>query len=244
MRASVLRVLVLVATFGVGGAAWAWPIDVSVSVPAGDVHFERPAAIDWAESADPSIATIEVMPSGEVLVTGKAAGQTLALLYAEGKMGVWRITVTQPGERPSLVPGSSPELDAAKKACPALALGEKGAEDALTTPIPDERCRKALLSLFQTDAFNSHELSLTFELPALRGQLAELTQALAPIAPEVKVSYVGAGLVLEGKVTQAQHRKILWEAFRHSVGRVPLEDQLVVEKPAGKDGATPAARSP
>jgi Flp pilus assembly secretin CpaC len=212
-------------------------VDVAVSVAAGDVHFERPSAIDWAESADPSIATIEVLRSGEVLVSGKAPGQTVALLYAEGKMGVWRLTVTKPGEAVAAVPG--PSIDAAKEVCKGLTLGEKGSEGALTVTVPDDACRKALLAVLQTDAFNSHELTLTFEVPALQAQLQAFTQAIAPFAPDVKASYVGAGLVLEGKVTKAQHRKILWAAFRNSVGRVPLEDKLEVEKPKVADGGTP-----
>jgi Flp pilus assembly secretin CpaC len=228
--------VVLFAALVAGGAAWAWPVDVAVSVKNGDVHFERPSAIAWAESADPSIATIEVLRSGEVLVSGKSPGQTVALLYAEGKMGVWRLTVTQEG---TVAKASAVPLDAAKKACPGLKLGEKGTEEALTVTLPDERCRAALLEVLKTDAFTSHELSLTFTVPALQGQLTALTRAIAPIAPGVKASYVGAGLVLEGKVTEAQHRKILWEAFRQSVGRVPLEDRLEVEKPAASDAGTP-----
>lgn len=239
MRTSRLSWVLLLAALLGGPSALAWPVDVAVTVAAGDVHFERPTAIDWAESADPSIATIEVLRSGEVLVTGKAPGQTVALLYAEGKMGVWRLTVTKPGESAVAVQTPAPSVDVAKKVCGALKLGEKGTEEALSVTVTDDACRKALLTVLQTDAFNSHELSLTFELPALQGQLKDITSAIAPFAPEVKASYVGAGLVLEGKVSQAQHRKILWAAFRNSVGRVPLEDKLEVEKPKAADGGSP-----
>lgn len=236
MRAFVSRAVVLLAAL-VAGGAWAWPVDVAVTVKSGDVHFERPAAIAWAESADPAIATIEVLRSGEVLVSGKSPGQTVALLYAEGKMGVWRLTVTEAGEvKKAAVP---PPLDAARKACPTLRLGERGTEEALSVTLPDEKCREALLEVLKTDAFTSHELSLTFTVPALQGQLQAITEAIAPFAPQVKASYVGAGLVLEGKVTRAEHRKVLWEAFRQSVGRVPLEDRMEVEKPAASDAGTP-----
>ena len=46
-----------------GAAAHAWPVDVAITVPAGDIHFERPAAIDWAEIEDPKVATLEVLHS-------------------------------------------------------------------------------------------------------------------------------------------------------------------------------------
>jgi hypothetical protein len=237
VRAFASRAVVLLAALFAGGA-WAWPVDVAVTVKNGDVHFEHPAAIAWAESEDPSIATVEVLRSGEVLVSGKSPGQTVALLYAEGKMGVWRVTVTDEGAAKK-APVPPPDLDAAKKACPTLKLGEKVTEEALSATLPDERCREALLQVLKGDAFNSHELSLTFTVPALQGQLGAITKAIAPFAPQVKASYVGAGLVLEGKVSQAQHRKVLWEAFRQSVGRVPLEDRMEVEKPAASDAGTP-----
>jgi Flp pilus assembly secretin CpaC len=235
VRTSVARAVVLLAAL-VASGAWAWPVDVAVTVKNKDVHFEHPAAIAWAESADPSIATIEVLRSGEVLVSGRSPGQTVALLYAEGKMGVWRLTVTEAGE---VRKAAAHPMDAAKKACPTLKLGEKGTEEALSATLPDEKCREALLEVLKTDAFNSHELSLTFTVPALQGQLGAITKAIAPFAPQVKASYVGAGLVLEGKVSEAQHRKVLWEAFRQSVGRVPLEDRMEVEKPATSDAGTP-----
>ena len=220
-------------------AAHAYPIDVAISVTAGDVHFERPTAIEWAEIADPKIATVERLETGELLFTGKSVGHTLALLYAEGKAAVWWIEVVPKGavwQRPAAAPEP---LARARKACPTLTLGEAGSEGALTTSIPSEACRSALLSLFQTPAFTARELSLDFSLEALQAQLAGLQAAIAKVASGVDAHYLGAGLVLKGEVTPEQHRKILWTVFRHSVGRMALDDELQVDTADGGTGDTP-----
>lgn len=227
---SALRALFIAASL-LGSAAWAWPVDLSVAVKADDVHFEKPTAIAWAESADPEVAEVEVLPSGEVLITGKKPGETLALLYAEGRMGVWRVVV-QPKDAAGAAKDSDPvsaRLEPVKAACPSL---EQSSSDALSVGVTTDACRKALLALFQTDAFTSPQVSLTFALEPLQAQLREISQAISPIAQDVQTAYVGAGLRLKGKVTEAQHRKILWAIFRHAIGRVALEDKLEVEKPS------------
>lgn len=200
----------------------AWPADVYVDLQSGKEEFRKLTAIAWAEVEDPEIAQAEVLPSGELLLTGRAPGRTLVLLYAEGKFAVWRVRVGKEGERAVVVSGDV-ELEAAKKACRKLEV----AKEALAVVVPDEACRKALVALFQTDRFSARDLELTFELPALQGQLAEIQKGLGA----AKVSYRGAGLVLEGRFSPEEHRKVLWELFRRSAGRVPLDDRSEVSVP-------------
>ena len=148
------------------------------------------------------------------------------LLYAEGKMGVWRLSVTAPGAKapPEAAPGL---LAAARQACPGLQVNE-GAERSLAVTVKDTACRKALLSLFQTDAWVARELDITFELPMLQEQLAEMTSALKDLGLEAR--YSGAGVVLQGEATPEGHRRALWALFRQSVGSVPLEDRVKIER--------------
>ena len=47
----------------------------------------------------------------------------------------------------------------------------------------------------------------------------------------LEARYSGAGLVLQGKATPEDHRRALWELFRQSVGRVPLEDRVQLDVP-------------
>ena len=85
------------------------------------------------------------------------------LLYAEGKIGVWRLVVTAPGAQPT--PESAPEqLAAARKACPGLQVNE-GAERSLVVTVKDSALSQGAAALFQTDAWLARELEVTFELP-------------------------------------------------------------------------------
>jgi hypothetical protein len=214
--------------------ALAWPVDVILPLESGAERFHKLTAVDWVDVEDPSVATVEVLPgSNELLLTGKRPGRTLLLLYAEGKFAVWRLVVTSPGGRFAPEAGSEP-LAAARKACPGLQVNG-GAERTLVVAVKDTACRKALLALFQTDAWLGRELELTFELPVLQEQLAAVTHGLKELGLEAR--YSGAGILLEGTATPEAHRRALWELFHQSVGRVPLEDRVKVEASA----ATPDA---
>lgn len=226
---AVLGAVLLAPLLLLPGSALAWPVDLVFPLEAGAERFHKLSAVEWVEVEDPTVATAEVLPgSSELLVTGLRPGRTLLLLYAEGKFGVWRISVSAKGSR--LAPDTATEqLAAAKKACPGLQVTE-GAERSLVTLVKDSGCRKALFALFQTDAWLARELDLTFELPVLQEQLSLLNAGLKELGLEAR--YSGAGLVLQGKATPQEHRRALWELFRQSVGRVALEDRVELDVPA------------
>ncbi|HYO71005.1 MAG TPA: pilus assembly protein N-terminal domain-containing protein [Archangium sp.] len=217
----------------------AWPVDLVMPLEPGKERFHKLSVVDFVEVEDPSIATAEVLEgSNELLLTGLKPGRTLLLLYAEGKLAVWRLVVGEPGRPPATEP-SEPLLAAARKACPGLQVTD-GAGRGLTAEVKDGRCREALRALLKTDAYLARELELTFELPLLQEQLTALTPALK--GQGLTASYRGAGLVLEGTTTPEGHRRALWELFRQSVGRVPLEDRVTVKRPAPPDAGTPDPR--
>jgi hypothetical protein len=199
-----------------------WPADMVHDVETGREKFVKLPAIEWAEVEDPAIATAEVMESGELLLTGLKPGRTLVLLYAEGHFGVWRVRVG--GAKSEATPALT---EAAKKACPELKL-TPGDDTKLTASVPNDACWKALYALFATDTFVSRELDLTFDAKVLQSQLKALQ---AVLKKGIASKYVGAGLVLEGEVTPAEHRATLWQLFKKSVGRVALDDRLEVKTP-------------
>ncbi|MFP2929749.1 pilus assembly protein N-terminal domain-containing protein [Pyxidicoccus sp. 3LG] len=204
--------------------AGAWPVDLSVPLEPGKERFHKLFAVDWVEVEDPAVATAEVLPeTNELLLTGHSTGRTHLLLYAEGRFAVWRLTVGTPP--PEDIPA---RLAAARKACPDLKTTE-GAERSLTATVKDAPCRAALMELLRTDAYVARELEVTFDVPALQEQLASVGAALQPLGLEAR--YSGAGVVLSGSATPEVHRRALWELFRRSVGRVPLEDRVEVKKP-------------
>jgi hypothetical protein len=218
-------------------AAFAWPVDVYLDLRPGEERFRRLSAVEWLEVEDPGVVTAEVMESGELFFTAKAPGRTLILLYAEGKMAVWRVRVA------SVPPAPKPDaLEAAvapvKKLCPGLKVDLSGEAPALSTLVPDERCRLALLELFKQDGFAAKDLSLTFELAALQSQLVSIHAGIAASTRQkVQARYLGAGLVLEGQLTAREHRKVLWEIFKRTVGRPAVNDRIELTD-TGSDAGT------
>jgi hypothetical protein len=210
-------------------ALLAWPADMVHDVEPGREKLVKLAAVEWVEVEDPGIVTAEIMESGELLLTAGKPGRTLVLLYAEGKFAVWRVRV-----------GGKPEVGstgAAKKACPDLKL-TPGEDTKLTVTVQDDKCWKALYELFKSDSFVARELDVTFDPKVLQTQLKSIQEGLKK---GLSSRYVGAGLVLEGDVTPAEHRKVLWELFKRSVGRVALDDKLEVKDDA-VDAGKPAGR--
>ena len=195
-------------------AVLAWPVDVVVDLEVGSEKFHRLSGAEWMEVEDPAVAGAELLESGELLLTGKAPGRTLLLLYGQGRVAAWRLRVG--GAKAKI--GGDAELAAVKKTCPGVAT-----TDGLAATVKDEPCRRALLTLFQTDAYLARELELTFELAALQSQLT----ALKP-PKGVTARYIGAGLELKGEATREEHRKLLWNVFKSSAGRVALDDRIEI----------------
>lgn len=207
-------------------AAHAWPVDHAIELAPGAERFEKLAAVDWVDVEHEQILSAEVLPSGELLLTGKSEGRTHLLLYVQGKFAVWRVDV---GRVPA--PDASSSIDAAAKACgtkaePMKAAASSGA--ALSVPVRSDECRRALLGVFDK-AFLARNVEIVYDLPVLQAQLSDLQQAFKAAGLErLSARYKGAGLVLEGKTTTAERKRALWIVFRRSVGRVPLDDQTEV----------------
>lgn len=214
--------------------AFAWPVDWIHDVEAGKEKFIKLPKVDWFEVDDPKVLSVEwVAESNELLLVGLKPGRATVLLGADGRVAAWRVRV-----------GSPPVTDeaalvAAKKACPDLKVTPL--EDVkLTVTVGTEGCRKALTTLFQTDAFEARHLDLTFEGTVLQSQLKSVQEGLQVATKgKVKARYVGAGLVLEGPVTIAEHRKLLWETLRRTLGRFALDDQTEKPEPAPADAGAP-----
>jgi hypothetical protein len=215
-------------------SAQAWPVDLYLDLEAGAEKVHRLPGLSWVESEDEKIAEVEVLPTGdELLILGKAPGRTLVLIYAEGRIAVWRIRVAAKGEVAKPEDGAAAWVDA-KKACPDLKLDPEQ-DPSVTVTVKDERCREALRGYFQTDAMLAKQTALVFELPALQAQLTAMNAGLATqVKGKVEARYLGAGLQLKGKLSADEQRKALWEVFRRAVGRVALDDRIesLNEKPA------------
>jgi hypothetical protein len=212
--------------------AFAWPVDWAHDVEAGGAKFLKLPALDWFEVDEPSVVSVEWMEEAkELLLIANRPGRALVLLGVEGKVAAWRVRVASAPVR------DEGAMVAAKKACPYFTLSPLEVVK-LTTTVKDEPCRLALMKLFQTDAFEARHLELTFEPKVLQQQLKNVEEGLAALAKgRVKARYVGAGLVLEGDVASvAEHRKVLWEVLKRTLGRFALDDRIVEPTPTPDAG--------
>jgi hypothetical protein len=230
---SAARRLLAVLVLAVPGLCAAWPVDWAHDVEAGREKFVRLPRLDWFEVDDPKVLQVEwLADSGELLLTGLKPGRAVVLLGAEGKVAAWRVRV---GTRPVTDEGA---WKAAQKACPDFT--STPLEDVkLAVTVKDEACRQALTGLFRTDAFEARHLELTFEVPVLQAQLRGLEEALRQaVGRRASARYVGAGLVLEGTLSRAEHRRVLWLVLERTLGRFALDDRI--EEQAPPDAGAPA----
>ncbi|MFT3709971.1 MAG: pilus assembly protein N-terminal domain-containing protein [Archangium sp.] len=221
-----MRLFALLVLFAFPAAAW--PVDWIHDVEAGKEKFVKLPQVDWIEVDDPKVVSVEwIEESKELLLIGLKPGRATVLLGAQGKVAAWRVRVGGA----TLIDAAA--MTAAQKVCPDFKATPLD-DPKLAVTVHDEACRKALLALFQTDAFEARSIELTFDGKVLQTQLKAVQEALLAITKgRVKARYVGAGLVIEGNVTVAEHRKILWELLKRSLGRFALDDQMVLpEEPA------------
>lgn len=215
-----MAVVLLIAT-----RVCAWPVDWIHDVGVGQEKFVPLGAVDWFEVDAPEVLGVEwVAGAHELVLMGKKPGRALVLLGAQGKVAVWRVRV---GTGATTSPGA---LKIAQGHCKDLQLAPLD-DVQLRVTVRDAKCRQALMALFETDAFEARGLELTFEGEQLQAQLKDVTAALRAVAPQLEASYVGAGLVLQGEVSPASHRKALWAILKSTLGRFALDDQTHSTKP-------------
>lgn len=227
-----MRALLALAAVLAPAMALAAPPHAVVEVRPGDSTFVRLYQVRALGVVDPAIATAELLPSEELLISGKKAGTTDVVALAGGKLVGIRVHVRVPGTRAEEL--GPARLEAAKKVCPVLRVVGEGPDAQLgVTPAP-AACRAALAALFQTDRFLTKQISVDFDPPALQAQLAELEPAVKAAGVELPLHYQGATLVLQGALGPAQASRLVVALYAHAVGGVPVDDtELEITSPDG-----------
>jgi hypothetical protein len=205
--------------------ALAWPVERVMELSPGDPTFLKIGSLSFLDVENPSIATAEVLPTGEVMLLGLAPGQTLLMFHAEGRATFFRLRVA--GAENTRAPSGSP------KECPGLKARSEAGRRTLEGAVSSNACRLALRALLQSDDYLAPALELTFDLATLQEQLKDMSAGVARVAPRVSLSYLGAALVMRGAATEGEHKAALWEIFKRAVGRVALNDQVALEMDAG-----------
>jgi hypothetical protein len=218
--------LLAAAAWLVSTAALAWPVEKVIELEPGKDTIVKIGNAEWFEIDEPKIATGESLDSGdEMLLTGKAPGRALLMVYAEGKPIVYALHVGKSDAK-----AAQSALQSALKACPKLAY--KATEyEKLVGDVPDVKCRTALLDALKTDVVEAKETALVFDPTVLAAQLSEIKAAIAAAKNPLALHYEGATLVVEGKAELAQLKRALWEAFKHSACRIALDNRAELSSP-------------
>ncbi|MBI5546542.1 MAG: pilus assembly protein N-terminal domain-containing protein [Deltaproteobacteria bacterium] len=226
--------------------ATARPVGKVFDLPVGKEEFFR-AWLNAAFVDEPSVATAEMLPSREVLLTAHKPGRALLLLLGETNLEAVRLRVHAVGEKPPQVRSTEEQRAAARKACPGLKEEGKEAERSLSATVSSAGCREALRELLAADEYSSRRIELSFSAEALQDQLGALQAAQKAKGglEKIQLGYSGATLTLKGKATEAQRLELMKIVFDVAIGPILFEDstETVEEskraKPAALDPAPP-----
>jgi len=228
-----LRVLLVAASLCLAPAAMGLPVDRVLDLKTGDLHFEKIRFTLGAEVQPPDLATAELLPAGEMLVTPKRAGDGLLLLYKQGEVEAVRLHVDHAVAAPAL------DLREARHVCGAAEPRVIDGETYLYATVDGEACRAALLRALEGDALLADHLRLIFTVPGLQAQLRTLKARLdAAGIGNLQLAYAGATLTLTGSADPATHTRALAILWREALGPLDLDDQTEIAP------ASPAASSP
>ncbi len=225
--------------------AWARPISRVLDLAVGAeqfFHLDSSAVV----VDDPAVATAEQLPAEEVLVTTKAAGRALVLVWVSNAIEAVRLRIHEKGSQPPALPASEAQLLATKKSCPGMRISAEGGKRALEVSVDSPSCRDSLRALFASDDFLAGDLSLNFSHEMMQVQLSAIVAELKKRGVSgFALSYQGVALVVRGKATLEQKRELMKVAFDQSLGRVLVDDQseLVASAPA-PDGGLQSPGSP
>ncbi len=204
--------------------AAAVPPNKIVRLQAGQDRFEQGYNGDWiATSLDPDMLTAQAFDTAEVHLDSKGAGRCEVLLTNRilRQVAVWRVEMD----------AALPEPDPApvKKAC-----GCDPASRPLTCRLSSGPCIDALRAYLTTAEVTADQLRLTYTVEGLQAHLRYLGDRLKAAGFEgIEVAFVGTNLRLRGRVADWETwSKLQVLVYREFVGRVLLDDQLVVGEAA------------
>lgn len=221
------------------------PAAANIAAAVGTEQFLKIAAREVVID-NPSIATAELLPSKELLISTKAPGRALIYVVGEGVVNALRLRVHAPGDRPPARNATEDQKRAAKKSCPSYKEepGPRGPD--LSVDVVPGTCRAALLSLFDADDLLTPHVEVLHTPESLREQLDAILSAIRKLGLDksVTAAYLGITLRLRGKVTAAQRLSLLSLFYDHSVGKSLFEDELEIVPDAGAPPNGPAKEKP
>lgn len=237
------RACALALAAAIAPAASALPVDSALDLTVGEERFLKFASVLAVETDAPQVATAEILPGGEVLVTGRGSGRALLFLADDTKTAAWRLRVRESGAPIPEVAVSQEARAAARRACPGLKEESRNDAPSVAAVVATPACRRALKRLFEADGYRAERLELTFSIEALQDQLADLGERLAAHGlGGRRVHYSAVTLVVDGALPRAALGRLARAFYEAAIGRVPAD--LVIEEGDAGAAAPPSSRPP
>lgn len=208
--------------------AHALPVKSHLDLKPGAVFFVKGySQAREARSADPSVATAELLPAGELLLTAVKPGWTIATVVTKVTVDTVLVRVCPAegcGPRPSL------DLSPISPACGLFTEVKSdvpGLTPAFHVEVKSAACWRALQRalLAEDGDHEAPRLTYTFTPEALQAQAAALAEAVRPLAPGLSLKMSGAEVVVEGKASPAERSDALVAIARVALGNVYVDDR-------------------
>lgn len=227
--------------------AWALPVTESLDLDVGGERFLRVDANPIFLADPPDIVSFEPLPTGEVFVTGKAKGRGILLVTSDGtaSASVLRVRVREPGGSFQQRRSTPQELDAARKACASLVLQSTVHGQELEAEVTTPECRKAVLELLRDDGFLARNVAFSFTGEVMQAQLKAIEARLAgrPVRERVQLFYMGATLVIRGKMSAREKLELLRIAWEETPGKLIYDDRTERIPDGDSEGGGPSGAS-
>lgn len=232
-----MKLVALMAVLVLPAVIHARPITKVLEMEAGTEEFFH-SGLKAVGSDNPSVATVELLPSQEVLVTAVRPGRALIYLVGETRLEVVRLGVIAQGVKAAPLRAREEQRSAARRAC--LGWKEEGPENErfVTAIVSTAACRAALRDLMAADEYSTARMALSFSPETLLDQLMAIRKALAEKKlDEIQVAYSGLTLILKGSATAEQKLELMKLLYDGVLGPVLFEDETASIAPPRQERA-------
>ncbi len=206
--------------------AFALPPEKVVILATGDARYVKAAYGRWEViSTDEKVARAGYFKPNEVLIEAGKPGTALISLNNDiiNQFLVWKVIV---GDKPT-AERPDPSVLAGPCGC-----GRDGSYPVSCT-VKNTACLDALRELFTKSDLSTEDVRVIYGIPAAQALLKQMQIAVEKAGYDgVELALVGANLRVKAAVAdENERRKLLLLVYRNMIGKLVLDDKIVVAKP-------------
>ncbi len=224
-----LQIQLVVMLLGVAAAARAVPPDKVIPMKTGDVLYVPAGKGHWqALSSAPGVVKVSMAPASEVFLEALSRGEALVLVENRvvGRLSIWKVRV---GYGEAAGEQKLPDLSTGHCTC----SRPEPAEPPVCL-VSNTECLDCLRQKLEDSDAVATDFQFRYDIPGMQALLLQLQRHIESEGfSGIELAFAGANLRLEGKVRdEGERARLLFTLYRRMLGRMVLEDRLVVEKAA------------